>query len=218
MLKKLTEDKIAEILETGIIEFSRLGLDRANTNEIAKKAGISVGVLFKYWKDKEAFFLACVDRSLAVLESVLAEALSRDEKILVRAERMIRAVQKTSREHVNYINLYNEITAGASKKYARVLAEKIEGITARTYSALIAEAQAEGILRADADPRMFAFFFDNLLMMMQFSYSCEYYNERFKIYCGEDVLDQDERVVSQLLLFLESAFTFTRAEVPHGKG
>jgi len=217
MLKKLSEEKINELLETGIAEFAEKGLDRANTNVIAKKAGISVGVLFKYYGDKDTFFLACLDRSLKVLESVINGVMESDDKILLRAEKLVRAVQYHSRANANYINMYNEITCGSGKRFSKILAEKIEGISSRTYSKFIADAMDDGLIRQDINPRLFAFFFDNLLMMMQFSYTCDYYRERFKIYCGEDILDNDELVVAELLKFLESAFTFERSRIEHHK-
>ena len=58
MGRKLTDDKQGEILRTGITQFAKLGYDRANINTIAKKAGISVGVLYKYYGSKEEFFLS----------------------------------------------------------------------------------------------------------------------------------------------------------------
>lgn len=215
MLKKLTEEKILEILETGIEEFAEKGLDRANINVIAKKAGISVGVLYKYYKDKEDFFLACLRRSLLVLEAVIHDVVSSEDKILVRAEKIIRAVQYHSRTHSNYINMYSEITSGSSKKFAPLLAAEIEGLTSRTYTTFIKNAMDSNDIRNDIDPRLFAFFFDNLLTMLQFSYCCDYYRERLKVFCGEDILDDDEKVVSELLKFLESAFTFSQSELIH---
>jgi TetR/AcrR family transcriptional regulator len=215
MFKKLTEEKKAEILETGIAEFAQKGVDRANINIIAEKAGISVGVLYKYYTDKETFFLACLRRSLGILKSVLEEQLDNSDKLLVRAEKMIRTVQKTSREHSNYIMMYNEITTGSNKKYASVLAKEIEGISSDVYTKFITDAEKDGDIRNDINPRLFAFFFDNMLMMMQFSYSCDYYRERFKIYCGEEVANDDELVVKELIKFLESAFTFSRSEISH---
>lgn len=214
MLKKLTEEKLIEILEAGIVEFAEKGLDRANINVIAKKAGISVGVLYKYYGDKEAFFLACLRRSLDVLELVLSEVIASEDKLLVRAEKMIRAVQHYSKEYGNYINMYNEITSGSSKKYAPMLAAEIESLTAKIYTGFIERAMENGDIRNDINPRLFAFFFDNLLTMLQFSYCSDYYRERAKVYCGEDILD-DEKVVSELLKFLESAFTFRQSEVVH---
>ena len=56
MLKKLTDDKMIEILEVGIEEFANKGLDKANINVIAKKAGISVGVYTNIMKIKMHFF------------------------------------------------------------------------------------------------------------------------------------------------------------------
>jgi len=215
MLKKLTKEKIDDILEVGINEFADLGLDRANINVIAKKAGISVGVLYKYYKDKEVFFLACLDKSLAVLEEAVNDFLSGQDKLMKRAEKIIRAVQFYSRKHTNYIKMYNSITVGSNKRFAPELAKRIEGVTAKVYADFIANAIRDGDIRADIDTKLFAFFFDSLLMMMQFSYSCDYYMERFKVYCGNDVLEDDERVVQQFLKFLESAFTFEQSQIKH---
>lgn len=55
MLKKLTEEKLEEILEAGISEFAEFGLQKAGMNAIARRAGISVGVLYKYYENKDAF-------------------------------------------------------------------------------------------------------------------------------------------------------------------
>ncbi len=216
MLKKLTEEKLAELLETGIAEFAENGPTGANVNVIAKKAGISVGVLYKYYENKEAFFQACLNRSLGVLESVLHDVIEGEDKLLVRAEKMIRALQRYSKENSNYIKMYNVITSGNGKKYASLYAAEIEGMTAKIYTGFIERAMKDGDIRNDINPRFFAFFFDNLLMMLQFSYCCDYYTERAKVYCGEYFQD-DEQMVSELLKFLESAFTFCRTEVVHKK-
>jgi TetR/AcrR family transcriptional regulator len=218
MYQKLSAEKMDEILETGIAEFARCGRNRANINEIARKSGISVGALYKYYGSKDDFFLACLRHSLDVLRDALTGAMTGKKKILDRAESLIRAAQKSAREHATYNVLYNEITAEKDPEFARVLAGEIEGLTAGLYTDFIAGAQADGDIRGDVDPKLFAFFFDNLLMMMQFSYSCDYYRERFKLYCGGDILQQDDRVAEELLKFFESAFTFCSDDVRHGKG
>ncbi len=138
-----------------------------------------------------------------------------DEDNILVVPKVIRAVQRCSREHPDYNIMYNEITAGASQQYAKVLSEQIEGLTAQVYAKFIEAAKADGDIRDDIDPRLFAFFFDNLLMMLQFSYSCDYYRERFKTFCGDEILEDDEKVVAELLKFMESAFTFKRSEILH---
>ena len=65
-------------------------------------------------------------------------------------------------------------------------------------------AQQGGQLTERIEPQLFAFFFDNLLMMLQFSYSCEYYQERMRIFCGEAALE-DTKMADRLTRFLLGA-------------
>ncbi|MEA4964759.1 MAG: TetR/AcrR family transcriptional regulator [Oscillospiraceae bacterium] len=215
MLKKLTEDTRANILEIGISEFAVHGPDRANMAEIARKAGISVGVLYKYYADKDAFFTACLQRSLDALRAVLEGIVAREGRIFSYAEAVIRAVQQYAREHADYMRMYLQITACGNQAHAACLADTIESISASLYTETIRAAQSRGDVRRDMDPRLFAFFFDNLLMMMQFSYCCDYYKARFQRYCGDGILEDNETVVQELLKFLESAFTLEQSEISH---
>lgn len=215
MLKKLTEEKLAEILEVGISEFAACGPQRASMSAIAQKAGISVGVLYKYYENKDAFFLACLRRSLNVLREVLQDLTDSRDTLLHYAEKLIRAVQRHSREHADYVRLYQEIACGGARDYAPLLAREIEGLTAGLYAEFIARAKRSGDVRSDMDPRLFAFFFDNLLTTLQFSYCGGYFEERFKLYCGDDVLARDDLVAGELLKFLESAFTLEQRAIVH---
>lgn len=63
------------------------------------------------------------------------------------------------------------------------------------------------------DPRLFALFFDNLLMMTQFTGCCDYYRARLAFY--RDPPPSDETVEEELLKFLESAFTLEQAAISH---
>ena len=134
-------------------------------------------------------------------------------KLLNYSRRLIRALQDFSALHPSHIRLYHQITS-SSGETARQLAEEIEGLSSRLYTRLISRGRETGTLRRDMDPGLFAFFFDNLLMMLQFSYCCDYYRARMELYCGG--LPEDSAVEEQLLRFLESAFTFERSLVPHG--
>lgn len=203
---KIPQEKRAHILEIATAEFASQGFDNANINSIADKAGVSVGSLYKYFDSKEDFFLTCVTSGVETLDRVLGEAFDSDEDLMIKTERIVRLIQKHSREHRNLIRLYNEITSESNSALLKKLSFDLESISARVYTGLIAQAQATGELREDMDPALFAFFADSLFMVLQFSYACEYYQERFKLYAGEDILDRDEAVVQQLLKFLKAAF------------
>ena len=70
---------------------------------------------------------------------------------------------------------------------------------------IIAKAQEQGRISKDADSKALALFFDNLLMMLQFSFSCEYYKERMKIFCGESADKED--IAEYMITFIEKALT-----------
>ena len=214
MLKKLPSEKLAEILEAGIEEFALHGPGRANMRTIAARAGISVGALYKYYGDKDGFFRACLDRSLEGLDAVLSAAAAREGPVLEQARQIIRALLAFSREHPGYVRLYSMLTVAGGEQ-ATLLAEKIEGAAARLYAGRIAQCQANGDLRRDMDPAMFAFFFDSLLMTVQFSGCCGYYRERFRLYAGGEVAEREDLVERELLKFFESAFTLERDSIVH---
>lgn len=185
MYKKLEEETLVKLLETGIHEFAMNGLDRANINSIAKTAGLSVGVIYKYYENKDAFFLACVRHALGALDAVLEDAFVPGDSVRTTVGRIVSALQQCGREHGDYYVLYNEITSGSCRRYAKELAHEIEERTAKAYSAFFGQLPFD-------DPKLFAFLFDNTLMMLQFSYGCEYYRERAKIFCGDDCFDDDD--------------------------
>ena len=214
MLKKLSEEQLESLLEAGVEEFARRGLAGAHMRTIADRACISVGALYKYYGDKERFFRACLDRSLEALDRTLAEVTSEEAGFREYARRIIRALLRFSREHAGDVRVYCALAASGGEE-ARRLAGEIEGVTSRLYAGTIAAGQAAGDLRRDIDPAMLAFFFDNLLMMVQFAGCCDYYRERFRLYCGGTPEEQEDRLEQELLKFLESAFTFEQSEIVH---
>lgn len=186
--KKFTEEKINEILETGIAEFALFGPDRANINVIAKKAGISVGVLYKYFGSKEAFFTACLKKSLEALDAALADAFDPKEDIETVAYRIACAV-RDSAEYAEYTRMYQMITTTADEAYAAILADEIEHHTAAAYCDYFSKYEGkDGTTITSAQA---AFFFDNLLMMLQYTYCSPYYRRRYEIYTGTQVEEDD---------------------------
>lgn len=209
--ERAPEERKEKILNVGIEEFSSNGYENANINIIAKKAGISIGLMYKYFSTKEDLFITCVQRGMEILENAVDEIINGDDKLLVKAEKLIRTTCTLSKKNAIYIKLYNEIASGKSHDMAQILAQEIEGGTSKKYVKAITDAMKKGDIRQDLDPRMFAFFLDNLLTSLQFSYTCDYYRARFMLYTGIDVEEMDEElIVKQLLKFIESAFTFEK--------
>lgn len=205
MYRRLDETTMESLLEAGIDEFADKGLDRANINHIAKTAGLSVGVIYKYYADKDRFFLACVEHSLKLLETTMEEVLQNEGDVISCIKLLIQNLIEGADRHQNYYIMYNEITSGSCSKYAVELAAKIETKTAAIYAELFERSTKEGRVTAKGNPKMFAFFFDSLLMMLQFSFSSEYYRERMKIFCGDRIFEKREELAENFLLFMAGA-------------
>ena len=222
MLKPLTQEQIDRIIETAIRHFADRGFAGANINKIASESGVSVGVLYKYYQDKTGLFTTCVRQSLDYLDTVFRETEAAGGTLIEMIENLIRRSQLAAREHPEYFRLYHQITVSGAPELrtdpgqsgddpelkAGNVTELIEGRSAKLYSQLLREAKDAGEVRRDMDPAMFAFFFDNLMMMLHFAYACEYYQERFRLYCGDAAADadKDEAVRKQLMRFIGGAF------------
>lgn len=198
-------EKRQRIIKTATAEFAQNGFDNANMNAIAKKAGVSVGSLYKYFENKQDLFLTIIQYSIQSMEELLTVLAVSNEDILVKVERIIREIQRTSRENRTLVKLYNGMTAENNPRFAAQFAYEMEALTAKIYREAILQGQKNGEIRTDIDAAFAAFLLDNIFMSLQFSYSCDYYKERFSIYAGNSIAQRDDFVVEQCLKFVKSA-------------
>lgn len=146
-----------------------------------------------------------VHEGAAFLAKTLEPIISSEQSIIEKLHAIVKVIQSTCREHQSLIKLYSEMTSVGNADLVQRLSEQIEMVTAQTYAKLLEEGQERGEVRKDIDPRLGAFFMDNLFMSLQFSYVNGYYIQRFKIYAGESVLEQDEKVAQAMIGFIQSA-------------
>jgi AcrR family transcriptional regulator len=206
LFDKIPEAKRKRILDAATDEFATYGFENTSIQQIAKRAEISVGSVYKYFENKEELFAMVVKENLSLLEALLLHHSSSDEDIMIKAESVLKELLKFSKKHPQLIKLYCAITTGSNVEFSRMLAERIASISAKIYTDVIKKAQQTGDVRSDVDPRVFAFLLDNIFTMLQFSISCDYYKERLKVYIGEDEEKQDELLIKQTLKFIKAAF------------
>lgn len=199
-------EKRERILSVATAEFADKGFENANINHIAKKAGVSVGSLYKYFDTKNDLFFTTVYFGVENLKRILYSVADTEEDVLLKLRDVLYEIQKTSRQSRELIRLYNGLTRETDPEVLRNISFELESVSARLYTEMIIKGQQSGEIRKDLDPRMGAFLLDNLLMSLQFTYACDYYEERFRVFVGEDLAQADEFVVEQMLKFVSSAF------------
>lgn len=205
---RISEEKRNKILQTATNEFAEHGFESANINTIAKKSGISIGAMYSYFNSKENLFITIIQYAVETLKSVLDEIMLSDHDLLFKLEKIIQAIQLNSRENVQLTKLYGQLTAENRSDLISQIVSDMESVSADIYTKFLEQAQNEKIIRDDINVNLFAFFLDNLFITLQFSYSCEYYKKRMKIFVGEDIFENDDLVAEQLLEFIKSAFLF----------
>lgn len=203
MLQKLTEEQRLSILECATDAFGRNGLERTTVSSIAREAGVSVGVIYKYYRNKEDLFRACLSRSLTMLGDVLRDAVADGGSCGDSMAKLIHAARIYAEAHPSHIRMYHAITVRSDDGRAAEYAREIESVSADVYKKMFSRAKAQDEVHTDMNPRAFAFFFDNLLMMLHFSYGCDYYRERMKIFLGEEA--DGDQLEKELMKFLRSA-------------
>ncbi len=201
----ISEEKRQRIIQAATGEFAQKGFENANMNTIAKKADVSVGSLYKYFENKQDLFLTIIQYSIKSMEELLTVLAVSEEDILVKVERIIREIQRSSKESATLLKLYNAMTAENNPRFASQFAYEMEALTASIYRKAIEEGQKNGDIRGDIDAPFAAFLLDDIFMTLQFSYACDYYKERFRIYAGNNIIDRDDFVVEQCLKFVKSA-------------
>jgi AcrR family transcriptional regulator len=188
-----SDEKKLMIIQTATREYANQGFEHANINVIAEKVGISIGSLYKYFGSKQDLFLVTIHQGTQVLKTIVPSEQSFEEK----CRDLIKAIQKSSREQQELLRLYSELV--------KKLSYEIESIAAEMYTELVKEGQRTGEIKRDIDPAMAAFLMDNLFISLQFSYSSEYCQQRFRIFLGNDIENQDTFVLDQMVSFISSA-------------
>jgi AcrR family transcriptional regulator len=190
------------ILAAAAAEFARSGFTAAKVDAIAARAGISVGSLYQYFGTKEQCFLAVLDDGVAELQGRLDDVLIQVFDPWDRIEAIVRLIPDHSRKHAEVIRLYHEIGGEGLSDLGRDFCQRFEGLSARVYAALLAEARAAGAVRADLDENYAAFCLDSLFVALQFSFANDYHKLRKSVYLGAEKDADDEQLVARVLQFL----------------
>ena len=128
---KIPQEKRKRVLDAATDEFATYGFENTSIQQIAKRAEISVGSVYKYFENKDELFAMVVKENLSLLEELLVLHSSSNEDIMVKAEKVLKELLRFSKKHPQLIKLYCAITTGNNTEFSRMLAERVESIYAR---------------------------------------------------------------------------------------
>ena len=103
------------------------------------------------------------------------------------------------------MKIYIDCTTQGLAPLAARLSRSIEGIAADAYRRLLGQAQARGEIDAALDTSVAAFCLDNLLLMLQYSFGCRYYQERLALFAGKSAIPDPQAVINATMRFITNA-------------
>ncbi len=196
---RLAPEKQKKVFDAAAAEFAQHGFDVANTNLIARRAGVSVGSLFQYFTTKQALFLALVDYGTQTLLAPVIETMREPRDAVALFRHMLLCAREFALTYPDYNSVYLGVTSSLPSPMATQLARRIEERTIASYRRAI-RRDTEG---TGAKEGCLAFLLDNLVLSFQFSFASEYYHERLIAYTGIDPHKDGDALIDELCNMVE---------------
>jgi len=119
-IKEITRTRKKQILEAAFNVFCRKGYGLAKATDIAEEASVSVGTIYKYFKDKHALFIAVINEYILSekLKSILTDAMGADTHIPLKGV-IIERLGHKQEDLMKYFFIISEVIRNPSlrKKY-----------------------------------------------------------------------------------------------------
>jgi AcrR family transcriptional regulator len=156
--QRRADERPREICAAALEVFAEKGFAAAKLDEIARRAGVSKGTLYLYFKDKEDLFRAVVRSAIAPNIEAVTSAISSLDAPFPEVVHMLLAAF-AEREARLPIGAVAKIVVGESRNFpelARVWHDEVASKAIGAIAAFIERAQERGEARA-GDPRLHAF-------------------------------------------------------------
>ena len=132
-------DKKNKIIDTAYEVFSSVGYYNTNTADIAKKAGVSTGIVYGYFKDKRDILLYCTRIYMGKVSLPLVEYMKELSSPIDFSVEVPKIIDIATNIHKSNANLHNTLhsLSVSDKDVAEVFLEFEESVTVKASERLV---------------------------------------------------------------------------------
>ena len=120
------EQRKAQILDTARTLLFEKGLNATSINQIAKRAELSVGAIYFYYKNKEDLYAALQVEGLELLSRMVRQSVLDGGSPEENIRRVAVAYLKFSEEHKNYFDVINYFLASPEPIFSPELKSQVD--------------------------------------------------------------------------------------------
>ena len=198
--KKLPQKKQIAILDAAAHIFATKGYYRANVSDICRRARISNGALYKYFKNKADVYLATLHRTIDLVAEGQAKHLPVTRPVYDLIYDLLGEVEAFAREHPDYIVIYLDLGSPSMKAFADSVSERIERPSRDFWVRIIEEGKRRGEVDKGLSSKIAAYALDNHVMLFMFSCVSSHYARRFNSYFAEEGTDLESEERKRLII------------------
>ncbi len=141
------------VLQVAVEVFNERGYDGASMEDLSKRLGIAKSGIYHHVSGKEELLRMALDRALDGLWEAAERARSLDEPAIVRLETLVRDAVGVLVARLPYVTLLLRVRGNTPvEREALARRRAFDGLVA----SLVEEAERDGDIRADIDPRLTA--------------------------------------------------------------
>jgi len=141
------------VLRVAVEVFNERGYDGASMEDLSKRLGIAKSGIYHHVSGKEELLRMALDRALDGLWEAAERARSLDEPAIVRLETLVRDAVAVLVARLPYVTLLLRVRGNtAIEREALARRRSFDGLVA----SLVEEAERDGDIRADVDPKLTA--------------------------------------------------------------
>jgi AcrR family transcriptional regulator len=141
------------VLRAAVEVFNERGYDGASMEDLSRRLGIAKSGIYHHVSGKEELLRLALDRALDGLWEAAERARSLDEPAIVRLETLVRDAVAVLVARLPYVTLLLRVRGNTAVERAAL-------VRRRAFDALVAslveEAERDGDIRADVDPKLTA--------------------------------------------------------------
>jgi AcrR family transcriptional regulator len=144
---------LESVLRGAVEVFNERGYDGASMEDLSKRIGIAKSAIYHHVTGKEELLRLALDRALDGWSAAAERARALDAPAIVRLEMLVRGTVAVLETQLPYVTLLLRVRGNSDVERAALARRRSFD---RLVASLVEEAEHDGDLRADVDPKVTA--------------------------------------------------------------